>query len=268
MTDAAFPHSRPVRRLAVVGALGLVLTPVSAATSFAAPGTVSVLQPGAESESAQGNQALVSGCSFMLGLDESDAGTYLITFTSQNQNRPIPEVQGAATVTIGEDQAAVRTSYLFFDDEDAIEATAQGFRVTAHVANAEDEADTASRNFWVRDCDPAPRPATPKEPAPNPPAPEAATAAPAPDKPAAEQPASDGPEQEAPAPMAAGADELVQETSARHVEDAPEPTEEASVPAVVNSGINSGNSGLVALGLGGAAVASLAALGVRRSTRG
>lgn len=225
MTDAFFP-TRTVRALAVAGAFGLALSPLTAATSFAAPGTIKVVQPGVTEEDTRGNFPQIEGCAFDVRIEGADPGTYAITFAPQAPTDDLPLVQGAPQITV-DDQDFVTSNYLLF--EEGTEFPEQDFHIKVTVTDAADEGNVSSKVFWVRDCDPEPRNGTPETPAPETPAPEK------------------------PAP---------------HASDSAKPSAEASVPGMVNSGIDGGNDGLVALGLGGAAVVGLGALGLRRRTRG
>lgn len=218
MTDAAFLPTRSLRALAVTGALGLLMSPMMAATAaYAAPGTVKILEPGTAQE-VKANDPHVNGCSFDIRLDGVEAGTdYAVTIAGQSPTPEIPEVQGQAVLTVPAGQTSVSGHYTLLPTDAVKPHPQQGFHLKAQATHGEDK--ISSKVFWVV-C--------------------------------GVQPPSGQNGTPAPQSSASGT---------------PKPSAEASVPGMVNAGIDGGNDGLVALGVGGAAVASLAALGLRRRTR-
>lgn len=245
MADATF-RTRTTLALAVAGALGLSTSPMMAATAFAAP-TIQILQPGVGDE--RTNNSQVTGCSFHVRLDGAEEGSYRITFQSQQPTGDIPNLQGDPAFVVGKDRAAVTHTYLLLATE-GVEAPKEGFHIKATVAVNGDNANVGHTDFWVKECSPGTTVAAktaPQEPA---------------EELAADQAATEKSVAEKAAPEARGAE--------LHADDADRSKQatEDSVPATVNSGIDGGNGGVVALGLGGVAVAGLAAFGLRKRLRG
>ncbi|SDB80733.1 hypothetical protein GA0111570_10350 [Raineyella antarctica] len=187
MTHATFPP-RPVRALAVAGAIGLAASPLVAATAYAAPGTIKVVQSGS-SDQGNADNPQITGCSFDLRITGADKGTHNVTFEPRPPSADIPGVQGAAQVAISKDKGDATSSYTFIAIE-PFEVPADGFHVKANVTSDGDQ-NVRSTTFRIKDCNPT------------------------------------------------------------------------AVPEKVNSGLSGGRGGVVALGLGGAAIVTLAALGLR-----
>lgn len=249
MTDA-ISRPRTVRALAVAGALGLALSPAFGATAFAAPGTVKIVAPGTSDEVNE-NQPH-QGCTFDVRLEGAAPGSYQITLVGQPPTPFIPEVTGVAVVEVPEGETSVSSTYTLRETENA-EPAAQGFHLKVNAKSTDAEDTVSSKVIWV-DCDF-----------------QAENGAPGDGENGQPGDAENGDAGENGQPGTGDEDGRPRDDD-RH-DDAdrgrPEarPTATASVPSTVASGLDGGNGGLVALGLGGVAVAGLAAAGVRRRTR-
>lgn len=243
MTHAS-PRPRPLRMLALAGAVGLAVSPLGAALAFAegdVPGTFSILEPGS-GQKVEGTPPHLDGCALDLRLEGLEAGQYTVTFqTREGSDAWDPITTTPNPLTIAADGQEATTSYTIVPNGKDTE-----FKLRVNLTvNEADVAPGAQSLVATKDLDLtcAPTQVTRKDVV------NVATG----DKPE--------PEQSSPAPEP-------ETTTAPETSEGSEPSAAPAPPTKVDSGLSGGASGLVALGVGGTAIGGLAVLGARKRRAG